>query len=125
MRSTKCTEFTIHLKKCCYTIKKAKEVKKENPTAPPERWLFVAVHDDMPDDVIFEELVAIKSWLSNHEFRLRFAYNQKELRLNRFVQSISDARRIYAEKQGVRVVRVASVSGNKKTLESLLGCQID
>lgn len=41
-------------KKCCYTIKKAKKVKKENPTAPPERWLFVAVHDDMPDDVIFE-----------------------------------------------------------------------
>lgn len=109
---------------CCYTIKKVKKVKKENPTAPPERWLFVAVHDDMPDDVIFEELVAINSWLPNHEFRLRFAYNQKELRLNRFVQSISDARRIYAEKQGVRVVRVASVSGNKKTLESLLGCQI-
>lgn len=109
---------------CCYTIEKARKVKKENPTAPPELWLFVAVHDDMPDDVIFEELVAIKPWFPNHEFRLRFAYSLKELRLNRFVQSIWDARRIYAEKQGVRVLRVASVSVNKKTLESLLDCRI-
>ena len=108
---------------CCYTIKKVKKVKKENPTAPPERWLFVAVHDDMPDDVIFEELVAIKSWLPNHEFRLRFAYNLKELRLNRFVQSIWDARRIYAEKHEVRLVRVANITGNKKTIELLLGCR--
>lgn len=49
---------------------------------------------------------------------------RKELRLNKYVQSIWDARKIHAEKQGARVVRVASVSGNKKTLELLLGCQI-
>ena len=108
---------------CCYTIKEAKKVKKENPTAPPERWLLVAVHDDMPDDVIFEELVAIKPWLPNHEFRLRFAYSLKELRLNKYVQSIWDARELYAEKQGVQVVRIASVSGNKKTLELVLDCR--
>lgn len=110
---------------CCYTIKKAKEVKKENPTAPPERWIFVAIYDDTLDgDNVYEELVVVKPCFPNREFSLRFAYNQKELRLNRFVQSIWDARELYAEKQGVQVVRIASVSGNKKTLELVLDCQI-
>lgn len=109
---------------CCYTIKKARKVKKENPTAPSERWIFVAIHDNLPDSVIFENLVVVKPCLPTRKMRLGFAYALKELRLNKYVQSIWDARKIHAEKQGARVVRVASVSGNKKTLELLLGCQI-
>ena len=115
--------------KCCYTIEEAKKVKKENPTAPPERWLFVAVHDDMPDnmldDIVYEDLVVVSPYLPNRELCLGFAYSLKMLRSNRFIKNIQHARKIYAEKQGVRVVRVASVSGNKKTLELLLGCQIN
>lgn len=109
---------------CCCTIKKAKKVKKENPTAPPERWLFVAVHDDMPDDMVCEDLVVVSPYLPNRELGLGFCYSLKMLRLNRFIKNIQHARKIHAEKQGVRVVRVASISGNKNTLESLLGCRI-
>ena len=72
---------------CCYDTKEAEKVKKENPTAPPERWLFVVVHDDMPDDIVYEDLVVVRP-CSNSE------------------------------------LRVASITGNKKTIESLLGCQI-
>lgn len=110
---------------CCYTIEEAKKVKKENPTAPPERWLFVAVHDDMPDDMVCEDLVVVRPHLPNRELCLGLYHSLKELRLNRFIKNIQHARKIYAEKQGVRVVRVASVSGNKKTLELLLNCRID
>lgn len=108
---------------CCYTIKKAKKVKKENPT-PPERWLFVAVHDDMSDDIVREELVVVSSYLPNRELCLGLYHSLKELRLNRFIKNIQHFRQIYAEKQGVRVVRVSSVAGNKKTLELLLDCRI-
>ena len=110
--------------KRCYTIEKAREVKKENPTAAPERWILVGIHDNSPDSVIFESLVVVKSDLPTRKMRLGFAYTLKELRLNRYIKNIQHARKIYAEKQGVRVLRVASVSGNRKTLESLLGCQI-
>ena len=108
---------------CCYTIKKAKKVKNENPTAPPERWLFVVVHDDMPDDIVYEDLVVVKPW-SNSELCLGVSYDLKELRSLRYVQSIQKTRTLYAEKYNVRIVRVASMSGNKKTIEALLGCQI-
>lgn len=113
------------LEKCCYTIEKARKVKKENPTAPSERWIFVAIRDNLPDSVIFENLVVVKPCLPTRKMRLGFAYALKELRLNSYIKNTQHARKIYAEKQGVRIVRVASVSGNKKTLESLLGCQID
>lgn len=109
---------------CCYATKEAEKVKKRNPTAPPERWLLVAVHDDMPDDIVFENLVVVRPNSPNRKLRLGICYNLKELRLNRYIKNIQHARKIYAEKQGVRVMRVASVSGNKKTLEALLGCQI-
>lgn len=110
--------------KCCYTIKEAENVKKRNPTAPPERWLFVAVHDDMPDDMVCEDLVVVRPYLPNRELCLGFCYSLKMLRSNRFIKNIQHARKIHAEKQGVRVVRVAIVFGNKKTLESLLDCRI-
>lgn len=106
---------------CCYTIKKAKKVKKENPTAPPERWMFVAIYDDMPDGMAREELVVVKSY-SPVELCLGFAYSLDELRLS--ARSIWEARTMHAKRHGVRIVRVASVAGNKKTLESLLDCRI-
>ncbi len=104
--------------------RKLKKSKKENPTAPPERWVFVAVHDDMPDDMVCEDLVVVRPYLPNRELCLGFCYSLKMLRLNRFIKNIQHARKIHAEKQGVRVVRVASVAGNKKTLELLLDCRI-
>lgn len=108
---------------CCYTIKKAKKVKNENPTAPPERWLFVVVHDNVPDDIVYEDLVVIRP-CSNSELGLGVPYDLKELRSLRYVQSMQEVRTMYVEKYGVRLVRVASITGNKKTIEALLGCQI-
>lgn len=86
--------------------------------------MFVAVHDDMPDDIVYEDLVVVSTRLHNRELCLGLCHSLKELRLNRFIKNIQHARKIYAEKQGVRVVRVASVAGNKKTLELLLDCRI-
>lgn len=109
-------------KKCCYTIEEAKKVKNENPTAPPERWLFVAVHDDIPDNMVYEDLVVVRP-CSNSELSLSVSYDLKELRLLRYTQSMQEVRTMYVEKYGVRLVRVASITGNKKTMELLLGCR--
>ncbi len=57
---------------CYYTIEEAKKVKKESPTAPPERWLFVAIRDDMPEDIVHEELVVVKSYNPSSELCLQF-----------------------------------------------------
>ncbi len=108
---------------CCYATKEAEKVKKRNPTAPPERWLLVAVHDDMPEDIVSENIVVVKP-NSNSELHLYVSYNLNELRSHRYAQSIQKARTLYAEKYNVRIVRVAGVFGNKKTLELLLGCRI-
>lgn len=107
---------------CYYTIEEAEKVKKESSTAPPERWLFVAVHDDMPEGIVHEELSVVNPYEPSHEFCLGFAYSLYELGLS--LQSIWDARIMHAKRHEVRIVRVASVYGNKKTLESLLGCKI-
>ena len=110
---------------CYYTIEEAENVKKRNPAAPPERWLFIAVHNDMPDDIVCEDLIVVRPYLPNRELHLDFYYSLNKLRLNRYMKNMQHARKTHAEKQGVRVVRIASVSGNKKTLELLLDCQIN
>lgn len=114
-----CNMYRLYdtFEKCCYTTEEAENVKKRNPTAPPERWLFVAVHDDMPEGIVHEELVVASS-----ELRLDFVYSLDELGLS--LRSIWDARIAHAKKHEARIVRVASVAGNKKTIESLLGCRI-
>ena len=34
---------------CFYTLEETEKIKKDNPTAPPERWLFVTICDEMPN----------------------------------------------------------------------------
>ncbi|WP_418576688.1 hypothetical protein [Phascolarctobacterium succinatutens] len=108
--------------RCFYTLKEAEQIKKDNPTAPPERWLFVTICDEMPNDVVREDMVVIQPeapWLDLH---LGFAYSLEELRLSK--RSVWQARSEHAKKHGVQIRGINSVAANKKTLELALGCQL-
>lgn len=107
---------------CFYTLKEVEQIKKDNPTAPPERWLFVTICDEMPNDVVREDMAVIQPeapWLDLH---LGFAYSLKELRLSK--RSVWQARSEHAKKHGVQIRGINSVAANKKTLELALGCQL-
>lgn len=108
---------------CCYTLEEAEKIKKDNPTAPPERWLFVMICDKMPNDVVCEDMAVIQPeepWLDLH---LGFAYSLEELRLSK--RSVWQARSEHAKKHGVQIRGIISVTANKKTLELAIGCHID
>lgn len=107
---------------CFYTLEETEKIKKDNPTAPPERWLFVTICDEMPNDVVREDMAVIQPdapWLDLH---LEFAYSFEELRLSK--RSVWQARREHAKKHGVQIQRIISVAANKKTLELAFGCHI-
>lgn len=106
--------------RCFYTLEEAEKIKKDNPTAPPERWLFVTI---CQMTFVREDMAVIQPeapWLDLH---LGFAYSLEELRLSK--RSVWQARSEHAKKHGVQIRGIISVTANKKTLELVLGCHID